>query len=81
MPHYQVDFTPIYVINFGNVNAILVLFKASATVAHNYRLHMTDTDWTIISLLGKKEKRKKAQENTDLKVILKVQMNSIQKVA
>ena len=42
---------------------------------------MTDTDWTIISLLGKKEKRKKAQENTDLKVILKVQMNSIQKVA
>ena len=81
MPHYQVDFTPIYVINFGNVNAILVLFKASATVAHNYRLHMTNTDWTIISLLGKKEKRKKAQDNTDLKVILKVQMNSIQKVA
>ena len=63
------------------MNAILVLFKASATVAHNYRLHMTDTDWTIISLLGKKEKRKKAQDNTDLKVILKVQMNSIQKVA
>ena len=80
MPHYQVDFTPIYVINFGNVNAILVLFKASATVAHNYRLHMTNIDWTIISLLGKKEKRKKAQENTDLKVILKVQMNSIKKV-
>ena len=67
MPHYQVDFTPIYVINFGKVNAILVLFKASATVAHNYRLHMTDTDWTIISLLGKKEKGKKAQDNTDLK--------------
>ena len=67
MPHYQVDFTPIYVINFGNVNAILVLFKASATVAHNYRLHMTNTDWTIISLLGKKEKGKKAQDNTDLK--------------
>ena len=63
------------------MNAILVLFKASATVAHNYRLHMTDTDWTIISLLGKKEKWKKAQDNTDLKVILKVQMNSIQKVA
>ena len=67
MPHYQVDFTPIYVINFGNVNAILVLFKASATVAHNYRLHMTNTDWTIISLLGKKEKGKKSQDNTDLK--------------
>ena len=67
MPHYQVDFTPIYVINFGNVNAILVIFKASATVAHNYRLHMTNTDWTIISLLGKKEKGKKAQDNTDLK--------------